>query len=127
MVATSCSGTKPRGSPSRPGQRNAKLTDGVDVLAQLFGQPHDDIEAPVAFEDLPRFRAAERRADGVLHVGDVEAQRASAARSGVICRTGRPVTCSTFTSWAPRMPADDALDLARQVAQQLHRDRRRTP
>ena len=44
-----------------------------EVGAQILGQAHDEVEAAVALEDLPRLLAADRDLDDLLHVGDVQA------------------------------------------------------
>ena len=55
------------------GQRDGQALERLEVDAQRLGQAHDDVEAPVALEDLPADRSAERRAHDLLHVGQREA------------------------------------------------------
>ena len=37
----------------------------------MLGQPHDEVEAPVALEHLPGMLAADRDLDDALHIADV--------------------------------------------------------
>ena len=67
-VATCPRGTNP--APAR--QRNRQALQPLEVGALRLGQAHQDVEAPVAFEHLPRGAPADRDLHHILHVRDVQ-------------------------------------------------------
>ncbi len=54
-------------------QRDGDRLQRACVLAQIVAQPYEDRKAPVALEDDARRRAADRRAERVLHGAETEA------------------------------------------------------
>ena len=67
----------------------------IDVGAQMLGQAHDDVEAPVALEHLAGLLAADGDLDDLLHVGHAEAvaRQRGAVELRPSASAGR-VTCS---------------------------------
>ena len=60
------------------GDADRKLVERAQIGADALRQPHDDLDAAVAAQDLPGLGAGERGVHRRLHVGDVE----SVARGG---------------------------------------------
>jgi hypothetical protein len=55
------------------GQRHRQILQDLDIVARHIGEPHDDLEAAVAFEHETGCSAADRNADHVLHGGEAQA------------------------------------------------------
>ena len=114
---------------SRLRQRDRQVFERGQVVPHVVGQPHDQVEPTVAFEDLPGLASADRDGDHVLHVGDVQ----PVAGDGVAVDLDRsssadPSVCSTFTSAAPGTACSTAaiccggrLHLLEVVAVHFHR------
>ncbi len=71
-------------------QRNRQAFDGFQVVAQVFRQPDDDVEAAVALEQCAGLFAPDGGGNGVLHIRDIQAVTRGLVPVDVDCQHRQP-------------------------------------